>query len=134
MPARGADLWLDGAHNPHGAAALSRFIRDLSARDGRPCALVIGLLANKDAAGVFAALADSGAAVFTTGFSAETASDPALLAGAARAAGLTAVAYPNVTTALAAALAMEPAPHVVIAGSLYLAGEVLALSPRTWPT
>ena len=132
--ARGADLWLDGAHNPHGAAALARFVRDLGARDGRPCALVMGLLANKDAEGVFAAVADSGAAVFTTGFAAEAAADPNDLAQAAAAAGLTAQAHPDVTAALKAALALEPAPHVVIAGSLYLAGEVLALSPTTWPT
>ena len=132
--ARGADLWLDGAHNPHGAAALARFVRDLGARDGRPCALVLGLLANKDAEGVFAALAGSGAAVFTTGFAAEAAADPKDLAEAATAAGLKAQAHPDVKAALEAALAMEPAPHVVIAGSLYLAGEVLALSPTTWPT
>jgi dihydrofolate synthase/folylpolyglutamate synthase len=132
--ARGADLWLDGAHNPHGAAALSRFAQDLRARDGRPVALVIGLLANKDARGVFASLADSGATVFTAGFAADAAGDPGLLAATARAAGLSAQAHPDVKAALKAALAIEPAPHVLIAGSLYLAGEVLALSPRTWPT
>jgi dihydrofolate synthase/folylpolyglutamate synthase len=33
-----------------------------------------------------------------------------------------------------AALAQDgPAPHVIICGSLYLAGEVLAASPETWP-
>jgi dihydrofolate synthase/folylpolyglutamate synthase len=26
-----------------------------------------------------------------------------------------------------------PVPHIVICGSLYLAGEVLALSEETWP-
>jgi dihydrofolate synthase/folylpolyglutamate synthase len=40
-----------------------------------------------------------------------------------------------VSSALDAALAGEgPAPHVLIAGSHYLAGEVLALSPDTWPS
>ena len=52
----------------------------------------------------------------------------------AQAAGIEAEAHPNVTAAVAAALALDPAPHLIIAGSLYLAGEVLALSPETWPT
>ena len=133
--ARGADLWLDGAHNPHGAAALARFAQDLRARDGRPVSLVLGLLANKDAEGVCAALAGSGARVFTTGFEAAAAGDPEALAQTANAAGLQASAHPSVTAALQAALAAEgPAPHTIIAGSLYLAGEVLSLSPDTWPT
>jgi dihydrofolate synthase/folylpolyglutamate synthase len=131
--ATGADLWLDGAHNPHGAEALARFAADLSARDGRPVALVMGLLANKDAAGVFEALAPLGARLFATGFEAGAAADPAELAVQARAAGIEAEAHPDVAAAVAAALAGEPAPHVIIAGSLYLAGEVLALSPETWP-
>jgi len=57
------------------------------------------------------------------------------LAETARRKGLTAAACPNVTKALRRALDGEgPPPHVLIAGSLYLAGEVLALSPETWPT
>ena len=34
--ARDADLWLDGGHNPHAAAAVADFARSLQARDGRP--------------------------------------------------------------------------------------------------
>lgn len=133
--ARGADLWLDGAHNPHGAAALARFAAGLSARDGRPVALVMGLLANKDAPGVFEALAPVRPRLFTTAFEASAAADPVDLAAQARAAGIEAEAYPDVTAALGAATAAEgPPPHIIIAGSLYLAGEVLALSPETWPT
>jgi len=132
--ARGADLWLDGAHNPHGAAALGRFAADLRARDGRPVAVVMGLLANKDAGAVFAALAPCAPKVFATGFEAATAADATGLADAARAAGLQAEAHPDVSAAVRAALAEDgPAPHLLIAGSLYLAGEVLALSPETWP-
>ena len=54
--ARGADLWLDGTHNPHGARALSQALQAMAARDGRPVALVVGILGNKDAAGMFEAL------------------------------------------------------------------------------
>ena len=132
--ARGADLWLDGAHNPHAARALAEAARGLRARDGRPVVLIVGLLARKDAAGVFAALAGSAERLFTTGFQSELAAEPEALAAMAQAAGVPAQAHPDVSSALAAALAgAGPPPHVIICGSLHLAGEVLAMSPLTWP-
>jgi dihydrofolate synthase / folylpolyglutamate synthase len=131
---RGADLWLDGGHNPHAARALADTARALHARDGRPVVLIVGLLARKDAQGIFAALKGASARVLVTGFGSELAAAPSSLAEAAAGIGLAAEPYADVTEALGAALAGEgPAPHVVICGSLYLAGEVLALSPQTWP-
>jgi dihydrofolate synthase / folylpolyglutamate synthase len=131
---RGADLWLDGGHNPHAARALADAAQTLRARDGRPVALIVGLLARKDAAGVFAGLTGAADAVLTTGFASELAADPGDLAQAAQAQGVQARPCPDVTAALETALAADgPAPHVIICGSLYLAGEVLALSPQTWP-
>ena len=133
--ARGADLWLDGGHNPHAARALAQAALSLRARDGRPVALIVGLMARKDAAGVFTALKGAADRLATTGFASELAADPTALAAAAEAAGMAAKALPDVSTALAAVLAGEgPAPHVIICGSLHLAGEVLAMSPQTWPT
>ena len=38
--AAGADLWLDGGHNPHAGRAVSRALADLAARDGRPVAMI----------------------------------------------------------------------------------------------
>ena len=132
--ARGADLWLDGAHNPHAALAVADFARALHARDGRPVTLIVGLLATKDAAGVFAALHGAANAVIVTGFASDKAAAPEALARAATGAGVPAAAAPDVTAALAQALDAPGAPpHVVIAGSLYLAGEVLGLSRDTWP-
>ncbi len=132
--ARGSDLWLDGAHNPHAARALADFARGLHARDGRPLALVVGLLANKDAAGVFSAFAGLDAEIVCTGFDAAAAADPDALAQTARRLGLRARAARTVTQAVEAALGGDgPAPHVIVCGSLYLAGEVLALDPATWP-
>jgi dihydrofolate synthase/folylpolyglutamate synthase len=56
------------------------------------------------------------------------------LAAAASAAGLTAVACEGVEAALSRAFAGDgPPPHVVICGSLHFIGDVLALSPETWP-
>jgi len=133
--AAGADLWLDGGHNPHAARALALAIGDLAARDGRPVTVICGLLGNKDADGFFAAFADLKPRVLAIAFEADAASPPERLAAAARAAGLRAKVCGDVSAALDEALTGDgPPPHVVICGSLYLAGEVLALSPDSWPT
>jgi dihydrofolate synthase/folylpolyglutamate synthase len=131
--AAGADLWLDGGHNPHAGRAVSRAVADLAARDGRPVALISGLLANKDATGFFGAFRGVAAKVFTVTCDGLAAASAADIAAAAELAGLRASACDNVEEALDKALAMDPVPHVLICGSLYLAGEVLAMSPETWP-
>jgi dihydrofolate synthase/folylpolyglutamate synthase len=131
--AAGADLWLDGGHNPHAGAAVARALGELAARDGRPVALISGLLANKDATGFFTPFAPLGAKVFTVTFEGHAAASAAQTAAAAELAGLRAHACDSVGAALELALAIEPTPHVLICGSLYLAGEVLAMSPETWP-
>jgi dihydrofolate synthase/folylpolyglutamate synthase len=132
--ARGSDLWLDGAHNPHAALALAETARRLSARDGRPLTLIVGMLGRKDARGFFEAFVDLNLRVFVTGFHSESATPPEVLAEAARAVGLEAQQADGVEAALTVALAAEgPAPHVIICGSLHFIGDVLALSPDTWP-
>jgi dihydrofolate synthase/folylpolyglutamate synthase len=132
--AAGADLWLDGGHNPHAARALARTLSDLAARDGRPTVLICGLLANKDADGFFAAFADLGPRVLTIPIDVEAASPPERLVAAAGAAGLQAAISGSALAALETVLAEAgPPPHVIICGSLYLAGEVLAMSELTWP-
>jgi dihydrofolate synthase/folylpolyglutamate synthase len=93
-----------------------------------------GLLARKDAAGFFSAFAEVGPRVLTVGFEADAAADPGELAETARSVGLAAEACTDVRQGLRRALEGEGAPpHVLICGSLYLAGEVLAISPETWP-
>ena len=126
-----AELWLDGGHNPHAARALAETLAERQARAPRPLALIVGMLANKDAGGFFEALKDTGAAVFTGPFEG-AAADPEALAAVARGHGLGAQASEGVGQALAHALRLG-AGRVVICGSLYLAGEVLGLSRDTWP-
>ena len=132
--AAGTDLWLDGGHNPHAGRAVSRAVADLAARDGRPVALISGLLANKDATGFFGAFRGVATKVFTVTFEGHAAASSADTAAAAELAGLRACACDSADDALGRALALQPTPHVLICGSLYLAGEVLAMSPDTWPT
>lgn len=127
----GAEVWLDGGHNPHAAHAVADAVMQLDLRSPRPLALIVGMLANKDAEGFFRALALTGAPVFTVPFEGAC-HEPVALARAAQKAGLRAQAAPGVEPALRAAL-NEGAGRVLICGSLYLAGEVLGASPATWP-
>lgn len=107
----------------------------MEARDRRPTTLIVGLLANKDAAGWFAPLVPLRPRVLTVGGYADAAAAPEHLARVAQDLGLEAGACSELDGALARALAMQgPPPRVLIAGSLYLAGEVLSRSPETWPT
>jgi len=127
--AGGLPVWLDGGHNPHAARALASVLDSLDAEAGeRRTMLVSAMLANKDAAGFFGALARPGLQVFTTeiahghdSFSAED------LAAEARKAGVEASPQPGFSAAIQAA-ANAGAGRILICGSLYLAGEVLELN------
>jgi dihydrofolate synthase/folylpolyglutamate synthase len=133
--ARGSDLWLDGGHNPHAGRALAEAASRLTDRDPRPLALITGMFARKDAEGYFRPFAEMRPRVFCTSFDSPNAATPGDLAEAARQAGLSAEPVADVTEALRRALdAPGAAPHVLICGGLHFAGEVLAMTPETWPT
>ncbi|HVV64786.1 MAG TPA: folylpolyglutamate synthase/dihydrofolate synthase family protein [Rhizomicrobium sp.] len=51
----GAEIWLDGGHNPHGAAAVASAIADLEERGERSLYLICGMLRTKDALGFLGA-------------------------------------------------------------------------------
>ncbi|MDZ4108832.1 MAG: folylpolyglutamate synthase/dihydrofolate synthase family protein [Brevundimonas sp.] len=129
--AAGAELWLDGGHNPHAGRALSEALLERQRRDPRPMALIVGLLASKDAGGFFQTLRLLEAPVITVDF--EGAAVPAeALAAVARGQGLGAMPADSVDEAVRRALDLG-AGRIVICGSLYLAGEVLGASEDTWP-
>lgn len=127
-----AELWLDGGHNPHAGRAMARTLAERQARAPRPLALIVAMLANKDAGGFFEALKGLDVQVFTVAFDG-AAADPTALAAVAQGRGFGAMPTASVDEALDRALALG-AGRIVICGSLYLAGEVLGASPETWPT
>jgi dihydrofolate synthase/folylpolyglutamate synthase len=132
--ARGSDLWVDGGHNPHAGRALAESASRLVDRDPRPLVMVVGMFARKDAKGFFLPFAEMRPRVLVTTFDSPNAAPAAELREAAAAAGLSAEVQPDVTAAVRAALAQDgPAPHVLVCGGLHFAGEVLAMSPETWP-
>jgi dihydrofolate synthase/folylpolyglutamate synthase len=133
--ARGSDLWLDGGHNPHAGRALAESASRLVDRDPRPLAVVVGMFARKDARGFFLPFAEMRPRLFVTTFDSPNAAGVEELAAAARAARLEPRTATDVTAAVQAVLALEgPPPHVLICGGLHFAGEVLAMSPETWPS
>jgi dihydrofolate synthase/folylpolyglutamate synthase len=131
--AAGATLWLDGGHNPHAGEALARTLQDIVARDRRPVVLVVGMLNRKDAKGFLAPFKPLGASVVATTFDSPNAQTSAEIAQAARAVGLAAADAADVSAAVAQALNSEKPPRILICGGLHFAGDVLALSPQTWP-
>jgi dihydrofolate synthase/folylpolyglutamate synthase len=133
--APGADVWVDGAHNPHAARALARACREAWSADGRPIVLITGMLGRKDATGFFAEFSELGPKIYTTGFHSPNATPAETLADAARVHGLDATAADSVEAAIGLAMAASTTPpHIMICGSLHFIGDVLAMSPDTWPT
>ncbi|MEO7729401.1 MAG: Mur ligase family protein [Kofleriaceae bacterium] len=114
-------LILDGAHNPHGAAALAEALR---ARGERP-ALIISVSADKDVPAIAAQLAPAVCGVVATRYQQDRAMEPAALAAVFAGHGVAAESAPDLRTALAAAASYR-AP-IVIAGSLFLVGEARTL-------
>ncbi|HEY1604563.1 MAG TPA: folylpolyglutamate synthase/dihydrofolate synthase family protein [Allosphingosinicella sp.] len=124
----GSELWLDGAHNPAAARAVADFFR-AHVPAGRPFHIVGGILANKDAAGVLKAFSNRAATVHAVPVPDHAHHAPADLAAAARGAGLAAMPAGGVAEALgwiARHSAPGEPPIVLVMGSLYLAGDVLA--------
>jgi dihydrofolate synthase/folylpolyglutamate synthase len=128
-----SEIWLDGGHNPHCAAAVSRAIADLDEKVDRPLYLICGMLKTKDAVGFLAAFKGLARHVVTVPIpGAEAGLGAGALYDAARRAGLDAAPAEDLEDAMlqvgawARAHPKEPPPRILICGSLYLAGHVLA--------
>jgi dihydrofolate synthase/folylpolyglutamate synthase len=124
-----AELWLDGGHNVDGGRVAAAALGDLEERVPRPLVVIAGMMGNKDAAGFlgnFTGLTRHIVAVPIP--DQDNAMEPEVLAAAARALGMRVETAESVEAALRAVaqLAYEVPPRILIAGSLYLAGHVLA--------
>ncbi|WP_299371707.1 folylpolyglutamate synthase/dihydrofolate synthase family protein [uncultured Tateyamaria sp.] len=121
--AEGAELWLDGGHNPAAGHALAAVIAQLPKR---PTYLICGMLNTKDARGYMAPLAQVADGLTALSIPGEANTLPAAdTAQAAADVGLASDTAENVTTALRTILKTTPHARVLICGSLYLAGAVL---------
>jgi dihydrofolate synthase/folylpolyglutamate synthase len=123
LPA-GHELWLDGGHNAHGAAALARTI---AAMPERPLVVIMGMMNTRAPEDFLAPFRDlHPAQILTLTIPGEANAHGAEeIAARARAQRFPAKAARSIATALRAAAEIENA-RVLICGSLYLAGDVLA--------
>jgi len=129
----GAEIWLDGGHNADGGRAIAAALGDLEERVSRPLVLVVGMLANKDRDGFLRNFTGLVRRVFGVRINRENGAPAGDIAAAAQSAGMPADAAESIEDALAAIarLGFDPSPRILITGSLYLAGEVLAANGTT---
>jgi dihydrofolate synthase/folylpolyglutamate synthase len=127
----GCELWLDGGHNAEGGRVAAAAVADLEERVSRPLVVVAGMMANKDAAAFLANFAGLTRHIMAVPIpDRDNAMPPDRLADAARALGMRVEVLPGIEAALQslARLAYEVPPRILITGSLYLAGHVLAVN------
>ena len=122
-------MWLDGGHNADGGRAIAAAIGDLEERVPRPLVLIVGMLSTKDNAGFLRNFAGIARRVIAVPIPRQRKALPAeALVDMARSVGIPAESRDTLEAALAAVarLDLAAAPRILITGSLYLAGEVLA--------
>jgi len=129
----GSEVWLDGGHNPHAGAAVSALLADMEDQRPRPLFLVCGMLNTKDAANYLVHFRGLARHIVTVAIPGEpNAMGAGALYDAARAAGLNADPADDLEDAMDLVSARAQldgdaaAPRILICGSLYLAGKVLA--------
>jgi dihydrofolate synthase / folylpolyglutamate synthase len=127
----GAEIWVDGGHNPGAGEVIAEAMAAFEERQPRPLFLITGMINTKDPIGYFKAFAGLAEKVFCVPIRHSDAMiDPVILSHAAYDAGLIAEPMSTVGDALAAISASltdgGPAPRILIGGSLYLVGDVLA--------
>lgn len=118
------ELWLDGGHNSAAGAAIATAIGERLV--GRSLDIVCGMLANKDAAGLLTPLAPLARSLTAVPIAGHEHHAPADLARTAAALGIANTDVADDIDAAIARLATGEPAVVLIVGSLYLAGQVLA--------
>ncbi|MDH4414509.1 MAG: bifunctional folylpolyglutamate synthase/dihydrofolate synthase [Rhizobium sp.] len=127
---QGAEIWLDGGHNPGAGEVIAEAMAAMEERQARPLHLVIGMINTKDPIGFFRAFVDIAHNVYTVPIlGSDVGLDPVALAQSAAEAGLKALPMGSLGQALDAIRERSEGgipPRIMIGGSLYLAGNVLA--------
>ena len=124
-----SELWLDGGHNADAGMVLAD---SLSPMPKKPLVVIWGMLNTKDATQFFRPLAALAKHVITLSIPNEPNAIPAEeLAQTVRNLGTAALTATDVTNAVRQASSLKPAARILICGSLYLAGHVLAAEQQT---
>ena len=129
------EVWLDGGHNAHAGEMLAHTMGELEEKVSRPLYLILGMMGNKDSTAFlvpFETLAKAVIALPIPGNA--NAAKPEQIEQHARQLGFPSFTASDLPEALTRVLdinkAADPSdtPRILICGSLYLAGEVLALT------
>ena len=126
---QGSELWLDGGHNPEGGQVIAEAFKALQHLESKPLHLIVGMLATKDARaflGAFSSHAETLHAIPIP--SQKVARTPDEICDLARSVGLNAEKAEDAASAIRAIIAAQNGKpsRILITGSLYLAGEILA--------
>jgi dihydrofolate synthase / folylpolyglutamate synthase len=123
----GQTVLLDGAHNPAGAQTLA------GAFAGKPFALILGIMRDKDCGAFCEILAPAASKIFLAPIGSERSADPKLLADHCRRVNPSAqiIVCQNLAEAFARAAAE---PFVMVTGSLYFVGEALEFLGQVPPS
>ena len=125
--ADGRSALLDAAHNPAGAAALAAFLAQRGVR--RP--LVFAAMRDKDARGILAALLPYISSLVLTRATTARSADPHALLEIASALVPDTPVYTADSVRSALSHAWKLSPDIVVAGSIFLLGDVLQELERT---
>jgi dihydrofolate synthase/folylpolyglutamate synthase len=131
LPSPKWELWLDGGHNAEAGEVIAAMLSDWRIADGKPAHLIFGMLNTKDPVAFLAQLAPHAedlAAVAIPGDHASLSVEECVQAGAE--VGLLSQGFRSVEAALRAIVdahdGSDEPRRVLICGSLYLAGTILA--------
>ena len=131
----GSEIWLDGGHNPAAGRALAHALAELNDKNPKPVILITGMLNTKNPLGFFESFEGLASLVITIDIPGEENSLSAgILQNIASQAMLDAITARDLRHALMLAGKYQNAPRIVICGSLYLAGNVLALNAGETPS
>ena len=115
----GSNIWLDGAHNDGGAAALSASLNG-------NWVMVLGMIKTKDTAAFLRHFKGKIAAVYAIPIeNDENSKTPAELAATANALEINGISCNNYEDALSKISYNQPNAKILVCGSLYLAGKIL---------
>jgi dihydrofolate synthase/folylpolyglutamate synthase len=125
---QGSEVWLDGGHNVDGGRTIAAALADLEERVSRPLVLIVGMLSTKDAEGFLHNFTGLARRLIALPIHQDKALSADAIADIARKVGIPAERCDSIEAALTRVgdLELSPPPRILITGSLYLAGEVLA--------
>jgi dihydrofolate synthase / folylpolyglutamate synthase len=124
-----SELWLDGGHNADAGVVLAEALK---AMPKKPLVIIWGMLNTKDATQFFRPLAKLADHIVTLSIPNEPNAIPAdQLAQTIQSLGTLASTATDIPNAVRQASSLKPAARILICGSLYLAGHVLAAEQQT---